>query len=285
VERGSFTLAADDLALSRAVVSKYISRLEERLGVRLLHRTTRRLSLTEAGAALFEASRAALEKMEEAQAEIARFQAEPRGRLKVSAPMSFGILHLAPALADFARTHPAVGLDLKLDDRFVNLVEEGIDVAVRIGVLTDSSLVARKLASTRSVVCASPAYLAEHGEPETPEDLASHNCLLYSYLSTANVWRFTAPDGREVPVAVTGNLRVNNGMVNTEAALAGMGIVMTPTFYVADLLRTGKLRRVLEGYKLAELGIHAVYPQHAHVPPKVRVFVDFLARRFGKKPL
>ena len=285
VERGSFTLAADDLALSRAVVSKYLSRLEERLGVRLLNRTTRRLSLTEAGAALFEASRAALEKMDEAQAEIARFQSEPRGRLKVSAPMSFGILHLAPALADFTRQHPAVGLDLKLDDRFVNLVEEGIDVAIRIGVLTDSSLVARKLATTRSIVCASPQYLAEHGEPETPEDLASHNCLLYSYLSTANVWRFTAPDGREVPVAVTGNLRVNNGMVNTEAALAGMGILMTPTFYVGDLVRTGKLRQVLEGYRLPDLGIHAVYPQRAHVPPKVRVFVDFLARRFGRKPL
>jgi DNA-binding transcriptional LysR family regulator len=284
VERGSFTLAADDLALSRAVVSKYMSRLEERLGVRLLHRTTRRLSLTEAGAALFEASRAALEKMEEAQAEIARFQAEPRGRLRVSAPMSFGILHLAPALADFARAYPAVNLDLKLDDRFVNLVEEGIDVAVRIGVLTDSSLVARKLASTRTVVCASPAYLAEHGEPETPEDLAGHNCLLYSYLSTANVWRFTAPDGREVPVAVTGNLRVNNGMVNTEAAAAGMGIFLTPTFYVGEHLRTGRLRLILQGYKIADLGIYAVYPQRAHVPPKVRVFVDFLAKRFGRKP-
>ena len=284
VERGSFTLAADDLALSRAVVSKYISRLEERLGVRLLHRTTRRLSLTEAGAALFEASRAALEKMDDAQAEIARFQSEPRGRLRVSAPMSFGILHLAPALADFARRHPAVGLDLKLDDRFVNLVEEGIDVAIRIGVLTDSTLVARKLATTHSLVCASPAYLAEHGEPETPEDLAGHNCLLYSYLSTANVWRFTAPDGREVPVAVTGNLRVNNGMVNTEAAVAGMGILMTPTFYAGDLRRAGRLRRILAGYKLPELGIHAVYPQRAYVPPKVRVFVDFFAQRFGRKP-
>jgi DNA-binding transcriptional LysR family regulator len=134
------------------------------------------------------------------------------------------------------------------------------------------------------VVCASPAYLAEHGVPETPEDLASHNCLLYSYLSTANVWRFTAPDGREVPVAVTGNLRVNNGMVNTEAAVSGMGIYMTPTFYVGNLIRAGKLRRVLEGYRLPELGIHAVYPQRAHVPPKVRVFVDFLARRFSRKP-
>src|SRR6185295_9001405 len=187
VERGSFTLAADDLALSRAVVSKYLSRLEDRLGARLLHRTTRRLSLTEAGAALFEASRGALERIEEAEAAVAQFQSEPRGRLRVSAPMSFGILHLGPLLADFARAHPKVSMDLRLDDRYVNLVEDGIDVAVRIGALSDSSLVARKLAVTRAIACASPAYLAEHGTPESPEDLATHNCLIYSYLSTANV--------------------------------------------------------------------------------------------------
>src|SRR5512132_3687854 len=200
VERGSFTLAADELELSRAVVSKYISRLEERLGARLLNRTTRRLSLTEAGATLFEASRGAIERIDEAEAAVAQFQAAPRGRLRVSAPMSFGILHLGPAIADFAREYPAVMLDIRLDDRFVNLVEDGIDVAVRIGVLTDSSLVARRLGTTRAVACASPAYLAQHGEPETPEDLASHNCLLYAYLATANVWRFLAPDGREIPV-------------------------------------------------------------------------------------
>jgi DNA-binding transcriptional LysR family regulator len=137
---------------------------------------------------------------------------------------------------------------------------------------------------TRAVVCASPQYLAEHGEPETPEDLASHDCLIYSYLSTANVWRFTAPDGREIPVAVTGSFRINNGMVLTQAALADRGILMTPSFYVAPLLREGKLRRILASYKLAELGIHAVYPQRSQVPPKVRAFVDFLAARFGKKP-
>ena len=284
VERGSFTLAADDLDLSRAVVSKYLSRLEERLGARLLNRTTRRLSLTEAGAALFEASKGAIERIEEAEAAVARFQAEPRGRLRVSAPMSFGILHLGPAMADFARAHPKVTLDVKLDDRFVNLVEEGIDVAVRIGVLTDSSLVARKLAVTRAVACASPEYLARHGEPETPEDLASHNCLIYSYLATANVWRFTASDGREIPVAVTGTFRINNGIVLAEAALAGHGILMTPSFYVAPLLRAGKLKRILPAYRLKELGIYAVYPQREHVPPKVRAFADFLAQRFGRKP-
>ena len=284
VERGSFTLAADELGLSRAVVSKYISRLEERLGARLLHRTTRRLSLTEAGATLFEASRGAIERIEEAEGAVAQFQSAPRGRLRVSAPMSFGILHLGPAIADFSREFPAVMLDIRLDDRFVNLVEDSVDVAVRIGVLTDSSLVARKLAITRAVACASPEYLAAHGEPETPEDLASHQCLIYSYLSTTNVWRFIAPDGREIPVAVAGNVRINNGIVLTEAALAGRGILVTPSFYVAPMLRDKRLKRILAGYKLPELGVYAVYPQRSHVPPKVRAFVDFLAQRFGRKP-
>src|SRR6185369_6817904 len=146
-------------------------------------------------------------------------------------------------------------LDLRLDDRFVNLVEEGIDVALRIGALTDSSLVARRLATTRMLLCAAPAYLAEHGEPETPEDLAAHNCLIYSYLATANVWRFTAPDGREIPVAVTGSFRINNGIMLGEAAAAGHGILLTPSFYVGPLLRDGRLRRILSGYRLPELGI------------------------------
>ena len=284
VERGSFTLAADDLRLSRAVVSKYLSRLEERLGARLLNRTTRRLSLTEAGAALFEASRGAIERIEEAEAAVAQFQAAPRGRLRVSAPMSFGILHLGPAIADFSREYPGVTLDIRLDDRFVNLVEDGIDVAVRIGLLTDSSLVARKLGLTRAVACASPAYLAEHGEPQSPEDLATHDCLIYSYLANANVWRFLSREGREIPVAVTGTLRINNGIVLAEAALAGRGVLVTPSFYVAPMLRDGRLRRVLAEYRLPELGIYAVYPQKEHVPPKVRAFIDYLAARFGRKP-
>ncbi|HYC37822.1 MAG TPA: LysR substrate-binding domain-containing protein [Usitatibacter sp.] len=284
VERGSFTLAADDLELSRAVVSKYVSRLEGRLGARLLQRTTRRLSLTEAGAALFEASRGALERIDEAEAAIARLQSAPRGRLRVSAPMSFGILHFGPLIAEFSRLHPAVSLELVFDDRFVNLVEEGVDVAVRIGTLADSTLVARKLSSAQMVVCAAPSYLAQHGEPELPEDLAGHNCLLYSYLSTANIWRFTSPDGREIAVPVNGNLRANNGIVEAEAALAGMGILMTPSFYVARSIRGGKLTRILTGYRLPAIGIHAVYPQREHVPPKVRAFVDFLAERFAGTP-
>ena len=284
VERGSFTLAAEELGLSRAVVSKYLSRLESRLGARLLHRTTRRLSLTEAGAALFEASRGAIERIEEAQSAVARFQSEPRGALRVSAPMSFGILHLGEPMAQFTGDYPGVSVELRLDDRYVNLVEEGFDVAIRIGVLRDSTLVARKLSVTRSIACAAPGYLAEKGEPQVPEDLAAHDCLLYTYLSAGNVWRFTAPDGREIPVAISGSVRANNGLVLAAAAAAGRGIAILPSFYLGASLREGKLRRILAEYRLPELGIYAVYPQTAHVPPKVRVFVDFLARRFGRKP-
>jgi DNA-binding transcriptional LysR family regulator len=282
VERGSFTRAADELGLSRAAVSKYLSRLEGRLGARLLHRTTRRLSLTEAGAALFEKSREALGRIEEAEGAVARFQSVPRGRLRVSAPMSFGILHLATALADFGREHADVTVDMRLDDRFVNLVEEGFDVAIRIGKLTDSSLVARKLATTQVVVCAAPGYLAEHGEPEVPDDLASHRCLIYTYSASANVWRFTARDGREIPVAVNGELRINNGIALAQAAIAGHGILMSPTFYVGPEIRAGRLRRILADYRLPEFGIYAVYPQARHVAPKVRAFVDFLAKRFRR---
>lgn len=285
VERGSFTRAADELELSRAVVSKYLTRLEARLGVRLLNRTTRRLSLTEAGAELFGASRAALDRIAEAEGAITRLQKEPRGTLKVNAPMSFGILELAPALPGFLSQYPDIQVDLRMDDRQVDLVEEGFDVGVRITQrLAESSLVARRLATCRQWVCAAPDYLAAHGVPETPEDLAAHNCILYQYASAANVWRFRAAGGRDIAVAVTGNLRANNGIAEREAAVRGVGILLTPSFYVGEELRSGRLRRLLPDYALPELGIFALYPKRNHVPPKVRVFVDFLARHFGGRP-
>lgn len=285
VERGSFTRAADELELSRAVVSKYLTRLEERLGVRLLNRTTRRLSLTEAGAELFSASQGALERISEAEASIARLQGEPRGTLKVNAPMSFGILELAPAMADFLRRYSDIHVDLRMDDRPVDLIEDGFDVGVRITQrLAPSSLVARRLSTIQQWVCASPAYLAEHGEPETPEDLTAHNCILYQYAMAANVWRFRAPSGRDVAVAVTGNLRANNGIAEREAAVRGAGIMLTPSFYVSEEVRSGRLQRILRDYSLPDLGLHVTYPKRSHVPPKVRVFVDFLAQHFGKRP-
>lgn len=284
VECASFTKAADELELSRAVISKYLSRLEERLGVRLLNRTTRRLSLTEAGAELFEASRGALERIDEAEAAVARLQSQPKGRLKVNAPMSFGVLHLAAAVPEFLRLYPGIHVDLRMDDRLVDLYQEGFDVGVRIAQLSDSSLVAKKLAPCRQVVCASPAYLEQFGEPQSVDDLAAHNCILYHYSASANVWHFTAPSGRAIPVAVQGNLRANNGMASREAALQGLGVLHTPTFYVGEELRQGKLKRILVDYKLPELGIHAVWPQRIYLAPKVRAFVDFLAKCFGPKP-
>lgn len=284
VECASFTKAADQLELSRAVVSKYITRLEERLGARLLNRTTRRLSLTEAGAELFEASRGALERIDEAEQAVARLQREPKGRLKVNAPMSFGILHLAPALPEFLKRYPGIHVDLKMDDRIVDFVEEGFDVGIRIAALQDSSLIAKKLAPCRQVLCASAAYLDEFGEPQTPDDLVTHNCILYHYASSANIWRFIAPSGREIRVAVTGNLRANNGIAECEAAIQGVGLLYSPTFYVGEYLRTGRLKRLLADYALPELGIHAVYPQRSYVAPKVRAFIDFLSKRFGAKP-
>ncbi|MGE0358039.1 MAG: LysR family transcriptional regulator [Burkholderiales bacterium] len=284
VERSSFTRAAEDLELSKAVVSKYLTRLEERLGARLLNRSTRRLSLTEAGSVLFERSRLAIERIEEAQSEVARFQSAPRGRLAVSAPMAFGVLHLGRLLPDFLRAQPGVSLDMRLDDRFVNLVAEGFDMAIRIGALTDSTLVARKLAPCRQVVCASPAYVQARGAPREPADLAAHNCFVYSYAPQGNAWRFSGREGREATVAVTGNLRLNNGLLERDAALAGAGIARLPTFYVGPLIREGRLVALLPGWKPPELGIYAVYPQRQHVPPKVRAFVDFLVGRFGPKP-
>jgi DNA-binding transcriptional LysR family regulator len=284
VECGSFTRAADQLELSRAAISKYLSRIEERLGVRLLNRTTRRLSLTEAGAELFEASRGALERIGEAEESIARLQREPKGRLKINAPMSFGVLHLAAALPEFLKRYPGIHIDLRMDDRIIDLHEEGFDVGIRIARLKDSSLVAKKLTRCRQVLCASPAYLEESGEPQSVDDLASHNCIQYLYAAEANVWRFNAPNGRAIQVAVQGNLRVNNGMAGREAAVQGLGILHSPTFYVGEYIRQGKLRTVLADYELPELGIHAVWPQRAHVPPKVRVFVEFLAKHFGPNP-
>jgi len=278
----SFTRAADELELSRAVVSKYVARLEERLGVRLLNRTTRRLALTEAGAELFEASRGALERIDEAEERVARLQREPQGRLKVNAPMSFGILQLSRVLPDFLARHPRIHVDLVMDDRLVDFLADGFDVGIRIAELPDSSLVAKKVAPCPVVACAAPAYLAEQGEPATPEDLATQECILYRYSAGANVWRFTAAGGRDIAVAVSGRLRMNNGIAMKEAALRGFGIILLPTFYVEQELRDGTLRRVLPHYRVPDLGMYAVYPQRSFVPPKVRAFVEFLSRSFGR---
>lgn len=284
VELSSFTAAADALEMSQPVVSKAVTRLEEKLGARLLNRTTRRLSLTEAGAELYRRSGSALREIENAELEIARFQTEPRGTLRVSAPMSFSILQLGPAIQTFMDRYPGVTVELHMDDRRVDLVEEGFDVAIRIANLRDSNLVARKIAPTRQVICASPAYLAKHGTPERPEDLLEHNCILYSLLSTPREWRLVDPEGQEHVVPVNGTLHSNNGLVNRAAAIAGGGVLLLPTFYLGDQLRSGELKPVLCKFKPREIAVYAVYPERRNLMPKVRAFIDFVAATFGPEP-
>jgi DNA-binding transcriptional LysR family regulator len=282
-ETGSFSAAARDLGLSKSAASKRLAVLEDRLGARLVNRTTRRLSLTEAGSDFLERAQRILAELEEAEQAAGRLTDEPRGILKVNAPMSFGIQHVAPALADFMTRYPDLAVTLDLDDRRVSLIEEGYDVAVRIADLPDSSLVARKLAPARRAVCASPAYWAAHGVPAHPRELARHNCLIYAYLPAQNDWRFRGPGGA-LAVRVAGNLKANNGDVLREAALAGLGVCLAPTFLVGDDLRAGRLRAVLDTFADDSLAIYAVYPHRRHLSAKVRAFVDFLAGRFGPRP-
>ncbi len=282
-ETGSFSAAARDLGLSKSASSKKLAALEDRLGARLFNRTTRRLSLTEAGSDFLERAQRILAELEEAEQAAGRLTDEPRGILRVNAPMSFGIRHVAPALADFMTRYPELAVTLDLDDRRVSLIEEGYDVAVRIADLPDSSLVARKLAPARRVVCASPAYWAERGVPTHPRELANHNCLIYAYLPAQNDWRFRGPGG-PLTVRVAGNLKANNGDVLREAALAGLGVCLAPTFLVGDDLRAGRLATVLDAFVDDSLAVYAVYPHRRHLSAKVRAFVDFLAGRFGPRP-
>lgn len=281
VELGSFTRAADALGVSKAVVSKYVSRLEQRLGARLLQRTTRRLALTEPGTALYRRSAGALAELREAENDVAQLTGAPRGVLRVSAPTYFGSVTLAPVLKDFRARYPEVALDLDLDDRIVDLVKERFDLAVRISAMTDSSLVARRLAPCPLAVVASPEYLARRGVPRAPADLREHDCLGYSLSRNPDEWRFRPPRGRWIAVTVRSAIRCNNDFALKQAALDGLGLAMFPSFFVERELAEGRLRRVLAGYGTGELSINVVYATRRHLLPKARVFVDFLVERFG----
>lgn len=284
VDSGSFTAAAQRLELTRSVVSKYISRLEDRLKVRLLNRTTRRLSLTEAGQIFYERSQFGLGEIEAAEAEVAKLQATPRGRLKINAPMSFGILHIAPALAEFQRQNPEVQLDMNLDDRQIDLIEEGYDVAIRIAELPDSSMVATPLAPCRHVVCASSDYVERCGAPRTPDDLRKYNILSYRYQDSPNEWRFLSPDGRFSSVPVSGSIEMNNSLALRQAVLGGAGIMLTPTFIVGEDIAAGSLVKLLPDYRAKEVTIYAVYAGRRHLTPKVRAFIDYMKKRFSDAP-
>jgi len=281
---GSFSAAARALHLSQTMVTKHVAALEDRLGVKLLHRSTRRLVLTEAGRSYLAACERILAEIEEAEASASLDRIEPRGTLRLNVPLTFGLRQIVPALTAFSRLHPAVAVDLGLADRYVDLIEEGWDLAVRIGRLKDSGLVARRLAPCRTIVCAAPSYLEARGAPRSPEDLSGHNCLGYTLPSAIGAGRWAFGAGGDVVVPVEGNLRANNGDALLAAALAGQGLIYQPTFIVGDSLRDGSLLRVLSGYPTLELGVHAVLPSGRQAPAKVRAFVEFLARRFAPHP-
>ena len=283
VEGGSFSAAARHLKISKSAVSAHVQRLEERLGIRLLNRTTRRLSMTEAGAAYYRHCARILTEAEAAEQAASALQREPRGTLRISAPDSFGWMHVAPAVPDFLRRYPELSIDIALSPAHVNLVDEGLDLAIRIGVLEDSPLVVRKLALSRLVVCAAPAYLKKYGAPREPDELAKHNCLCTSLLPWGDQWRLAGKRG-EVRVAVGGSFRSNNAEMLRAAALDGIGIAVLPTWAVAELLHTGALRRVLDAWEPPASTIYAVYPGKKLMSMKVRAFVDHLARRIGRTP-
>lgn len=278
----SFTQGARKLDVSGAQVSKLVARLENRLGARLLNRTTRDVSLTDTGQAYLERARDLLENFDALESSV-RDQSGPSGNLKVSAPVSFGKNQLTPALLEFARGCLAVSLDVTFSDRMVNLVEEGFDVAVRIGHLTDSSLVARRLAAVRMITCASPEYLAAAGVPRTLAEMGGHEAILDTNARDATLWRF-GRRGEVQEVRVHGRLKFNGAEACVEAAVKGFGVVRTPAFAAAEALRTGRLVPVLCDFEPEEIHVHVVYPHARHLAAKVRAFVDFLAKRYSGEP-
>ncbi|MGP1395584.1 MAG: LysR family transcriptional regulator [Inquilinaceae bacterium] len=277
----NLSAAGRDLGLSPAVVSKRLAGLEDRLGARLLQRTTRRVTVTEEGAGFHERAVRILADLEEAEASLSNRRLAPRGTLRVTTPAAFGRQHLSPAMPDYLARYPEVQLDLNLTDSFIDIIDQGFDLAVRIDEPKDSTLVARRLAPNRRVICAAPAYLARHGTPRVLEDLADHNCLA---LDHQPVWTFEDA-GVERRIRVSGNLRTNNGEVLRDAAVAGLGIALKSTWDVGAYLQSGALVTLLTGYGVStRLALYAVYPSARLLSPKVRTFVDFLAARFGPEP-
>lgn len=280
VDKGSFVGASESLEMSKAAISRYVSGLEERLGARLLHRTTRRLSLTDEGRQFYHQAREVLAMMDEAEEAVSAAAPEPSGVLRVNAPVSFGVLHLAPVWADFIKAHPNVELEISLNDRLVDLVDEGIDAAVRIARMENSSLIGRRLTSTQMRLCASPAYLASHEPIRNLSDLAEHRVIAYTHFASGSEWQFQGPEGSE-SVLTQSVVRCNNGDTCRAITLAGAGVSLQPNFMIANDLRCGDLVEILPEFRSVELGIYVVYPTRKHLPSKVRALVSFLVERFA----
>lgn len=276
VDAGGFSAAAVELNVSHTVVSKQVRQLETMLGAQLLNRTTRKLSLTEAGHTYYDYARRILDELRDADLAITQHHAVPRGTLRINAPMAFGTLDVTPWLPRFIARYPELKVDLVCNDRFVDLIDEGFDVALRLArEMPDSTLMAKRLATSTAMLVAAPAYLERHGTPRAAQDLARHNCLTYTLVPKPNEWTFTAPDGSRQTVLVRGNFQANTGIALRSVALAGVGIATTASFIVHADLQSGALVPVLADHVLRARDLYAVYPHNRHLSPKVRAFIDF----------
>src|SRR5690606_19508137 len=283
VRHMSAAKAAREMGLTPSGVSRVVSRLEERLGVRLLQRTTRKVSLTEEGAVFHARTMQILNDLADAEAEMRRSAVQPRGNLRITAPVVFGRLHLSPLLSKLLERHPELGVDLQLVDRFVDLIDEGLDLAIRVGTLPDSRLIARRLCANRRVLVASPAYVARRGFPTLPEELSEHECLLFTGFSRPREWRLVGPDG-PLSVTVSGRVSTNNVDARCDAAFSGPGVTMGATLHAWPYLRSGELVRVLPDYEFAHSAIFAVFPSARQLSTKVRAMVDFLGQEWTDPP-
>ena len=283
VDEGAFARAAERLDTSPQLISKYVSQLEQHLGVRLLNRTTRKVHLTEAGSRYYQRASQLLDDLDDMESQLGDMQGQAQGLLRISAPVSFATQHLAALLCDFQKAHPAVGIDVQLNDRKVDIVEEGFDVALRIGHLKSSSLIARKIAPVRLLMCASPQYLAQHGTPTSPDDLQQHRYLHYSYMksdSSLNIHQRLKDAGREQQW----NIISNNGDILIKAAIEGAGITIQPSFISGADIAAGRLHVILPEYEPEPMGLYAVYAHRQLLASKVRCFIDFMEGYFGSPP-
>jgi DNA-binding transcriptional LysR family regulator len=279
-ECGSFSAAAELLLLSRPAVSQAVSRLEQHLGARLLHRSTRKLSLTEAGAQMLEGARAGIDRIAAAELQISASQLKPTGRLRITTPVALGVMHVAPLLGEFGRRYPDVEVVLRMSDDIEDIVARGFDVAVRVSDPADSSLVSRRLARVKHYAFATPQYLAKHGTPATPQELVAHRCLVHARTKAAGQWRFVAADGAAMTVVPPKHVQADNSLALREAVLAGAGISVGPDYLIAHDIQDGRLVRLLPGFALHEFAAYAQYPVRKHVASSVQLFVNFIAQEF-----
>lgn len=284
VQHGSMTAAADHLGVAKSAISRRLSELEDRLGVELFHRSTRKLTLTDTGRGFYQRTSRIMDDLEEAELAVSESHRELRGTLKIAAPLSFGLLHLGPAINDFSALHPQVNVELDFNDRQVDLIQDGFDLAVRIAALRDSSFIARRIATLGMVTCASPDYLAKHGTPSSPEGLVEHECLLYGYIDNPNNWHYQNDDGEDINVKVSGRIQSNNGDYLRSAAVHGLGIVRQPRFIAYQSIGNGELVEILTDYSVPAVNAYAIYPPTRHLSQRVRRFVDFIVERFSDTP-